>query len=74
VLARIITRLPEHNSGTVPVVSRYGHHECAFGTTLPHLFERRPRALFGRGKAVVLAGRSREYRRAVASVRAIAAW
>ncbi|MGH3439467.1 MAG: tyrosine-type recombinase/integrase [Sciscionella sp.] len=43
VLATIITRLRERNGGTVPLVSRYDHHERTFGPMLPHLFQRRPR-------------------------------
>jgi integrase len=43
VLATIITRLRERNAGTVPLVSRYDHHERTFGPMLPHLFQRRTR-------------------------------
>jgi hypothetical protein len=43
VLATIITRLRERNGGTVPLVSRYDHHERTFGPMLPHLFQRRTR-------------------------------
>jgi Transposase len=39
----IITRLRECNGGTVPLVSRYDHHERTFGPMLPHLFQRRTR-------------------------------
>jgi integrase len=42
-LATIITRLRERNGGTVPLVSRYDHHERTFGPMLPHLFQRRTR-------------------------------
>jgi integrase len=41
VLAAIISRLREHNGGTIPTVSRYDSHERTAGPPLPHLFQRR---------------------------------
>jgi hypothetical protein len=40
-LATIITRLRMENGGTVPLTSRYDHHERLMGPPLPHLFQRR---------------------------------
>ena len=41
VLASIITRLREHNGGTIPAVPRWDHHERVHSPALPHLFQRR---------------------------------
>lgn len=41
VLATIITRLRSHNDGTIPLTTRYDHHERITGPPLPHLFQRR---------------------------------
>jgi integrase len=40
VLATVITRLRNHNGGTVPLVARYDAHERVTGPPLPHLFQR----------------------------------
>ncbi|QMU74326.1 site-specific integrase [Streptacidiphilus sp. P02-A3a] len=41
VLATIIKRVRDANSGTIPLVARYDHHERVTGPALPHLFQRR---------------------------------
>jgi integrase len=41
VLATIITRLREHNGGTIPLTMRYDGYERTTGPALPHLFQRR---------------------------------
>jgi site-specific recombinase XerD len=41
VLASIITRLREHNGGTIPAVSRWDAHERVHSPALPHLFQRK---------------------------------
>lgn len=41
VLATLITRLRNQNGGTVPLTSRYDHHEHITGPLLPHLFQHR---------------------------------
>jgi site-specific recombinase XerD len=40
VLATVITRLRVANGGTVPLATRYDHHERVTGPPLPHLFQR----------------------------------
>jgi integrase len=40
VLATVITRLRNHNGGTVPLIARYDAHERVTGPPLPHLFQR----------------------------------
>lgn len=41
VLAALITRLRNQNGGTIPLTSRYDHHEHVTGPPLPHLFQHR---------------------------------
>lgn len=41
VLATIISRLRNHNNGTVALTARYDPHERVLGPPLPHLFQRR---------------------------------
>ncbi|WP_234432677.1 tyrosine-type recombinase/integrase [Streptomyces sp. MUSC 125] len=42
VLATIIKRLRDANSGKIPLIARYDSHERVTGPMLPHLFQRRP--------------------------------
>ncbi|MGH3621923.1 MAG: hypothetical protein ACRDQ5_09045 [Sciscionella sp.] len=41
VLAAIVKRLRDENTGTIPLVARYNLHEKITGPPLPHLFQRK---------------------------------
>jgi integrase len=52
VLATVITRLRNDNTGTVPLIARYDAHERITGPPLPHLFQR----ALGTRREVISAG------------------